>query len=747
MPLTEDTDMSIILLDAYIEALRIKYHQRIGGLFPVTSTLHNTLFRPGIQEDVAVQIHYTNNHFVVSHKIYNKVFVYNSLSDRTISKDMERLVRFYYRDDKRRALQIEQRMVMNQGQTSKCGFVAAATAHNACMIYDKVLVDLPLKLNTLIAEFVKILTKYIIEGGELIEFQLRSNRITENPNEARPSTPEPPPPPKPEPYTPPPTNKKRGGEIPATGRYKTRSDKWRRSPPPRRRQERPRKARRSKRYHDNERRRSQRDENNERRSQRDENERRNNERRRMGTEEEEEATHKMETDEDFPFYSSEGSSDGIVSGDEPHYPSDDESNFGVFSTERGFFIPEQNNTNGLFNNAITSITVKRTIAALSDFLNFTVFQTIQNSVRDTLGNLMKIEDTKIDYLVDNISPLMVRRKKNPYEEYNMVLRRYQPPPSYWNPTPTTAGGVHSNNIVRDVIMKRDLEKEVIIRRGITKASAKFVKTIIKRDFFNHNNRPTNLEWMGKPIKMTEISILPTGERRAVQSQGIVSFNMKHLEHIYKHCFPGLVRSQPLEQQHKYIADITLSLNKLASLVNSIGKGTNNPLSMAFACFKKANTIQTLQDFKILVTTANYGDLNQDNLLTFEFSEFFGNKDNKLFNYLNPNQIFNYNNPMNALLLDDVAQDILPFMVSEVLLLTLVFFIEAIFPNTISNKIDGNFKRAFEEGTGCFTVLQCFPGLFTLICNWAFRFEQHKLGFVQSLKGINNGQRLTWFYIF
>lgn len=385
---------------------------------------------------------------------------------------------------------------------------------------------------------------------------------------------------------------------------------------------------------------------------------------------------------------------------------------------------------------------KRVMVCLSEFLYFTVYRQVHTAIRSVLAQKLDIQ-LPINYASDVLSPLMARSGVKKPIIARAALKDRQMAPLYLNPTirrPTCES--EENFIVNAVRMKRDIEREAILRKGLSKTVSAFVKTIVKRDFFNHANRPTNLEWKAKQAKMTETSLLESGERRTVIKTVFINYNMHYMEKIYQNCFPNLVKMQSLDRIHIYVYEITQKLNTLASIVNACSKGEVSPLSSAFHCFRRIKGLEKFDDFKTHLLRRKFGDLNQENILEIDLADVFGNKGDVLFNYLNPDGRFNYTDPRNALLINDVAQDILPFMVSELVLLKLLLLIGSIYPDEVGTMIDRRFSRAYDEQGGCFTVLQCFPGFFTLLCYWANRFRKHKLGFVQTLEGINNGKHLV-----
>ena len=136
----------------------------------------------------------------------------------------------------------------------------------------------------------------------------------------------------------------------------------------------------------------------------------------------------------------------------------------------------------------------------------------------------------------------------------------------------------------------------------------------------------------------------------------------------------------------------------------------------------------------------FGSLVLEEILDIDLASVFAKND--LFLYFNPDGGFNYSKVYNALLLENVAQDLLPLMVSELILLKWLFMMGSVY-TILDDMITARYKKAYEEGdTGCFTVFQNFPGIFTLLCYWANGFRKHKLGFVQTLEGLNNGKNLV-----
>ena len=127
-------------------------------------------------------------------------------------------------------------------------------------------------------------------------------------------------------------------------------------------------------------------------------------------------------------------------------------------------------------------------------------------------------------------------------------------------------------------MKRDVEHEIIIRKGVSKQAINFTKTVVKREFFNPSNRPTNFEWKIRQAKITEKTAAanndPAGKgssdkRQLVINSGAVGHHINNLNEIYTECFPALVKMQPAEFLHRYVFDMTKKLNTIASIVNSV----------------------------------------------------------------------------------------------------------------------------------------------------------------------------------
>lgn len=411
---------------------------------------------------------------------------------------------------------------------------------------------------------------------------------------------------------------------------------------------------------------------------------------------------------------------------------------------------------------ISATIPKRIISGLSEFMYFTVHQQVTLAIRALMAQHLDIE-SPINYQMDLLSPQMARdRYFNNPAHFIRVRPNNQPPVTYHNPIRRQPHKSPAEELLlKTVQMKRDIEREAHLRKGISQQAIKFNKTIVRREFFNPSNRGNNFKWQSQVTQITEKVPGPvdeiTGRRRLMIKPGLIGFHLNHMAKIYQSCFPVLVKMQGVELEHKYVFDMVKKLNQMASLVNAVGKGRFSPTALAFCCLKRNPNLRTLNQLKYhLLVERRYGDLNLDNILEFDMVDVFGNTNNKtsLLHYLNPgSNAVNYTDPINALLIDDIAQDLLPIVQSEVILLTLLFLIGNMYPDYLQKDIDAAFAQAFEHADptrdamnnngqrrGCFTVLQSFPGLFTLLCYWSRTFAHHSLSFVQTLSALLTGSK-------
>lgn len=381
--------------------------------------------------------------------------------------------------------------------------------------------------------------------------------------------------------------------------------------------------------------------------------------------------------------------------------------------------------------------VKRTLNGVSEFLNRTVYGGLCYALRseygDVLSNVRKWTAPINSSLYQTPAVYRMRRE---------VLEKEQPRPYFHNPPAFKKVDDTTKSLYEKVLeMRRDVEKEMMIRRSVGKMSANFIKKIVNKLYFNPSHKkPTNLEWKNRVIKLTKMTILPNGERRLEVKTGAISYNLQYMEKVYEACFAPFVQKQTPDNAHKYIYAMTNKINTFASIVNNFGKGQNSALALTFLCFREVAEHKTFDAFIDTLIKFNPGDLVFSNILDIDMAGVFGNA-TKLFKILNPDGKFDESRPQNALLIADVASDLLPIMMCETLLFALLLHVSIMY-DSVYNKVIHRFRHLYETGEGCFTVLQTFPGLFSIICYAAKKHGEHSLDFLRILEGISNSRGLT-----
>ena len=435
----------------------------------------------------------------------------------------------------------------------------------------------------------------------------------------------------------------------------------------------------------------------------------------------------------------------------------------------------------LFPNEKNNVKIKRVIHCLSEFINFTLYETIKRSVKQKLSSLLGIS-SPINYTVNVLPPVYVRARydnDNIVGDYNAVsLRHYFSKlakrrdmgssngdfksliAEFRNPITFSSKSTCNNSIKDYAMTKKYLEMEMLIRKAITKKASKFVDTIINKIFYNSSiTIPNTLDWQTQMVKLSENYITKDSTHSVNLFSNLIDHHNAMLDEIYRYCFQGLVKMQSLNNTHIYIIDMARKLNKMASYVNFISKGSYNPLTMMFICLKRETfqyrpslnkddylKLDTFTKFKEYLLKKRYSSKNINTIVDVDFSHEFNVYDLfLLFNSHEKGNSLNYTNPMNALILKDVAQDIVPIMVSELIFLTLLLHLGTLNEEILQN-IDDKYKIVFERSGNCgsssnnydeddivgYTVLQSFPGLFTLICFWAKKYGKHDLGFLNTL---------------
>ena len=385
--------------------------------------------------------------------------------------------------------------------------------------------------------------------------------------------------------------------------------------------------------------------------------------------------------------------------------------------------------------------VKALLNTISEFLNRTVYGGMCFALRSQYGIFMILEDEPNAKINTSIAPMnphiyelsAVNRMKRE------IVKMQFPHPYFHNPPvskPTTIKSLYENTLE----MRFDIELEATVRRSVGKLTADFIKTIVNKFYFNPK-LPTNLEWKKRVLKLTEMIMLESGERRLEVKTGAISHNMRYMEHIYHMCFGSFIQKQNApENEHKYIYSMTNKINTFASIINNFGKGQNSALSLTFLCFKDVAEYKTFEDFTKELLNFNPGDFIFANILEFDMAKVFGNT-TKLFKLLNPDGLFNNTCTQNALLIADVACDLLPIMLCEMLLFMVLYHV-AMKYSSVYEKMIIRFKKAYDNGQGCFTVLQSFPGLFSILCYVAKRYGGHDLEFLSILEGICSSRGLN-----
>lgn len=350
--------------------------------------------------------------------------------------------------------------------------------------------------------------------------------------------------------------------------------------------------------------------------------------------------------------------------------------------------------------------VSRMIHSASEFLHFTVYKQFQSALRDefTSNNVRHV----IDYNeTTKTSPLMLQNK--------MPLRRK---PMFHNPTALTDTIVDPINYYRDAIkLKRDVERETLVRKWVSKKSSEFVKRMNKIYFKGSKPKIPQRD----TTKLVDVKLMSSGERKYDIHEGLINLNLLHMNDIYMKCFAHLVKHQTAANQHIYVNDMTNKLNSLASYVNAISNGLYSPLSILIKCLKRQdlgikNVIPNAVDY--IMNKIKFTTFDIDKMLDIDFKHIFGN--DILFKIFNPDEYINYEEPFNALVITDMAQDLLPIVLCELMLLKLLLTINTIqFVKKSHGSLVQHLTKTFDDqGQGCFNVLQSYPGLFTLLCYWA-----------------------------
>lgn len=664
----EENTTPIDAIDIFSKLLR-NIWPSISGLNGATEMKYGNISQNYRVKTYGCQIHHVNNHFVVSHLINSKLFIYNSLKTLMIKTNSElikqigKLYPFLTLDK----TIIEERTVCDQHNTNLCGPISAATAFFVCQQVTRSISILPLNLDKLLNRFNQI----AIGNVKLIDFELKGYIVRDNPEFNNPS-----------PATLP-DQRYPGGGV------------W-----PKKKISRNRRIRR----------------------------------------------HSLPNTDSLPNSDSMSNTDFFL-------PDEDvEMEYRPTKQLGGYFSQEYDEKYGIIRK--NNVKIKRIIHSLSEFINFSVYELIKNRIRHKFASILDIAHP-INYYSNVNSPIYTRSsiekpicsaktRRQLYSGTQFDYNKY-PIPEISNPTliKNEVFGKTVDNQLKDYVKtKRYLEEEILIRQGITKKAGKFVKNVLDKIFYNPTiKQPNNLDWHRKHVKLYESFIDENSSRKVILYKSLVTFHEDLLNEIYDSCFDGLVKKQNINNSHLFIMNMSKKINQLASTVNYISKGTYSPLLLTFKCFKRNSLkIDSFQSFLDHISNKNYSSNNLNTILEIDYcSEFDVRELFKLFNEGEDGHI-NYSNPMNALIIKDTANDIFPVMLSEIIILTLLLKISSIF-DLLSTKITKVLRPIFENeeevGGGC-TILQFFPGLFTLICYWAKLHEKHELEFVQILDNVVSG---------
>lgn len=626
---------NVDVMNRFIQKLRKAFH--VNGLLNIEAVL-NRNFRQSDTYLTGCQIHLYKNHYVVSHKLYNNIYIYNSNKNRINSQqEFKNQLSFTYSTDLK-SLKLREYVICDQLETNLCGPISAATAFYVCKNMFSPILKLPLNLKLLLNKFNKI----VIDDNELIDFDLTGEiefqKVTLTPSSSFDVKHHP-------------TNQNKTQDHLCGGGGGRNSSK-----------------------------------------------------------------------NDFKKESS-NSCEETRRDDEEMEPmkNDEETSYGLLLKKYPIIIQDNN------------IAIKRVIHALSEFMHFTVYEQIRHRIKHKFSTVLELNNP-INYSSNVIPSTFTRSRHNRCKSYNNSI------PEFSNPAILSSTDENSGVIERAIETKRFLEKEMLLRRGISKAAGNFEKNVSNKIFFNPSIKQyVNLEWKTKQAKLSESIWDDNLQRNKIVIYGAnLLLHENRLDHIFSSCFDGLVKK--LGNTHSYLINMIKKINRLASTVNFISKGVYSPLALVFKCFRRYdNKLKYFHDFRKYLLEKNYSSTNLNVVLEQDFTSEFDV--NELFFFFNPDGALNYDNPMNALVIKDIAHDILPVMLSEILLLTFLFMLGEN-NNTLNNKISACFKQSYENAEyGVFTVLQCFPGLFTLLCFWAKIHAKHDLKFVRLLDAIISGKQI------
>ena len=378
---------------------------------------------------------------------------------------------------------------------------------------------------------------------------------------------------------------------------------------------------------------------------------------------------------------------------------------------------------------------KRTIVALTSFLNFTVYNTVNYTLKRYYG--IKALCPPLPKSADP-PPILAgyRRTLNAYE-YTRLRYRNNPP------TRRIPGATIMETALQK---KRDLQLTELIRQGIGKDAERFRTRVFNKFFY------VQPVWI--PPNVTWKTVQPKFVRRIVKRDGIeyvfdvhlIALNLANLSDVFSACFSVAVPQTGVED-HKYLTHTIKAINQMASTVNAVGLGKASPATLLLECLRakygcdKVNKVSWFFDW---LEGFNFTSLDPETALDSDFGEIFDRT--AVMRRINRGESLDFDDPRTALLIKDYFSDVALHILSEMVLLKLVWHV-GIMSSTLRSIVTKKFHDAITRSE-CSAPLVCqwFPGIFTLICNWAKKYENHNLKFVSVLHNLSQKKYIRETYV-
>lgn len=378
---------------------------------------------------------------------------------------------------------------------------------------------------------------------------------------------------------------------------------------------------------------------------------------------------------------------------------------------------------------------RRTISALTSFLDFTVYNTVNYTMKRYYGIKNSVAS-----LPKTLTPppilASLRCDLNAYEYTRL---------NYNNNAPVRRAP-ETTFLETALRKKRDIQMTELIRQGVGKDAERFRTQVYNKLFYVQPVWiPPNVTWKDIPPKFVHRVVKGDGIEYVFDNQ-LIALNKHHLDTIFSTCFSVAVPQIDLED-HKYLTRTITAVNNMASTVNAIGIGKATPMSLLLECLRAKYGHETVNDtnwFFNWLEHFKFTSLDPDTTLDSDFGAIFDRK--KLMKYVNEGGSLNFEDCRTVLLIKDYFSDVALHILSEMVILKLLWHLGISSPSlrsVIALKYRNCITKPESSGP---LVCQWFPGIFTLLCNWAKKYEHHNLKFVSLLYNLSRKKYVRETYV-